>query len=397
MDDQFNLSTAIRIALITHTAEILRDAGMEVRIQCSSKICSSDDTTQGMHVKDIARPTNIDPAKLARVLRLLATNHIFVEVAPDVFANNRLSYVLDTGKSLDEIIASPDKKYEGPVAFGALLEHLTHEAFPASTALPDVIVDPQDGFSNAPNKTAFNRAFNTNLTLFEWFNLPEHAHRMARFNRAMEGGANAMAPATVTEGFEWGKLSDGSFVVDVGGGIGNQCATLAEHYPQLSFVFWNNKFPGYIESGKVLLEAHDFFTPQPVRKVSVFLLRLVLHDWPDEYCVKILRALRAAAHESTKLVVFDNILSYACTESGLSKDIRGAKRPPAPAPLLPNFGHANTIAYYYDLTMMSLFNSQERTVLQFQQLMDQSGWKLVEVYYGDPFAVGQSKAIAIPV
>jgi hypothetical protein len=105
MDDQFNLSTAIRIALITHTAEILRDAGMEVRIRCSSKICSSDDTTQGMHVKDIARPTNIDPAKLARVLRLLATNHIFVEVAPDVFANNRLSYVLDTGKSLDEIIA----------------------------------------------------------------------------------------------------------------------------------------------------------------------------------------------------------------------------------------------------------------------------------------------------
>jgi hypothetical protein len=63
-----------------------------------------------------------------------------------------------------------------------------------------VIVDPQDGFSNAPNKTAFNRAFTTNLTLFEWFNLPEHAHRMARFNRAMEGGANAMAPATVTEG-----------------------------------------------------------------------------------------------------------------------------------------------------------------------------------------------------
>lgn len=41
----------------------------------------------------------------ARVLRLLATNHIFVEVSPDVFANNRLSSVLDTGKPVEELLA----------------------------------------------------------------------------------------------------------------------------------------------------------------------------------------------------------------------------------------------------------------------------------------------------
>lgn len=34
----------------------------------------------------------------ARVLRLLATRHIFKEVAPNVFAHNRLSLPLDTGK-----------------------------------------------------------------------------------------------------------------------------------------------------------------------------------------------------------------------------------------------------------------------------------------------------------
>ena len=41
----------------------------------------------------------------ARNLRLLATNHIFIEVSPDVFALNRLSSVLDTGKSVDELLA----------------------------------------------------------------------------------------------------------------------------------------------------------------------------------------------------------------------------------------------------------------------------------------------------
>jgi len=37
-----------------------------------------------------------------RALRLLATHHVFVEVSPDVFANNSLSSVLlDTGKSTE--------------------------------------------------------------------------------------------------------------------------------------------------------------------------------------------------------------------------------------------------------------------------------------------------------
>jgi hypothetical protein len=41
----------------------------------------------------------------ARLLRLLATNHIFKEVSPDVFASNRLSSALDTGKSVEELLA----------------------------------------------------------------------------------------------------------------------------------------------------------------------------------------------------------------------------------------------------------------------------------------------------
>ena len=74
-------------------------------------------------MNDIARASSIEPSKLgitvlsksiyvraksgptARILRTLATNHIFVEVEPDVFANNRISSCLDTGKSVGELIA----------------------------------------------------------------------------------------------------------------------------------------------------------------------------------------------------------------------------------------------------------------------------------------------------
>ena len=42
-------------------------------------------------------------AKIARILRFLAVHHIFKEVAPDVFARNRCSSSLDTGKSVQEL------------------------------------------------------------------------------------------------------------------------------------------------------------------------------------------------------------------------------------------------------------------------------------------------------
>ncbi|KAJ7455082.1 S-adenosyl-L-methionine-dependent methyltransferase [Mycena latifolia] len=392
IESQFHVPTALRIALMTHTAEILRDAG-----------------PQGKHVKDIAKPTNVDPAKLARVLRLLATNHVFIEIAPDVFASNRLSSMFDTGKNIDEIMAKPDKKYEGTVAFGALLEHFTDDVFTPSAVLPDVIVDPQAGHSNDPTKTAFNRAFKTDLPFFEWYDLPEQTHRMARFGIAMDGGSRLAVPDTIIQGFNWNDYPEGSLVVDVGGGIGSQCISLAKHYPQLSFAiqdrapviqkgveFWTKERPNYIESGKVSLEAHDFFAPQPTRKVSVFLAQMILHDWSDEYCLKILRLLHAAADKSTKLLIVDNIVEYACNETS-TKNIPGAEKALPPAPLLPNMGHANTVAYYSDFTMMTLLNGQERTLLQVQGLLKQTGLKLVEVYYGGPFAVGQSKAIAVPL
>ena len=42
---------------------------------------------------------------LARVLRLLSTEFIFREVSPDVFANNRVSSILDTGKNSSDLLA----------------------------------------------------------------------------------------------------------------------------------------------------------------------------------------------------------------------------------------------------------------------------------------------------
>ncbi|KAJ7210705.1 hypothetical protein GGX14DRAFT_624776 [Mycena pura] len=77
----FQISSCIRVASELNVVELLREAG-----------------PKGLHAKEIAAPSHADPGLMARILRLLASHHIFREVSPDVFANNRISSSLDKGK-----------------------------------------------------------------------------------------------------------------------------------------------------------------------------------------------------------------------------------------------------------------------------------------------------------
>ncbi|KAA1470803.1 S-adenosyl-L-methionine-dependent methyltransferase [Dentipellis sp. KUC8613] len=390
----FHIPASLRVVLEAHVAEILREAG-----------------SGGAHVKDIAKHSNVDPAKLARILRLLATHHIFVEVSPDVFTNNRISSFLDSGKSVAELVAHPDQQYEGTTGMTAFLGHFGDEAFKGCAYLADVLLDPATSHSYEANKTAANKAFNTDLNMFPFFETPGNEYRMVRFGHAMNGSRAMMVPNAIVAGFDWKSLKDGALVVDVGGGVGSQSLTLAQNFPHLRFIvqdrpavivesekFWAANKPDYLESGKVQFQPYDFLTDtQPVTTADVFFLRAILHDWADAYCVQILRRLRAAAAPHTRLLVIDHLVSYACAGEDAG-GIPGVARALPPAPLLPNWGPASAMSYIGDIQMMAMLNGQERTATHLRDLLAGAGWKLVEVRRGAPGAgMTLQNAIAVPV
>ncbi len=71
----------------------------------------------------------------------------------------------------------------------------------------------------------------------------------------------------------------------------------------------------------------------------MFLLRVVLHDWPDDFARKILLRLREAATPETKLLIADFVLPLACPDdtssTGGLEGVEGAESVLAPGTVAP--------------------------------------------------------------
>ncbi|KAK0450342.1 S-adenosyl-L-methionine-dependent methyltransferase [Desarmillaria tabescens] len=379
-----HVPSALRTATDLHVAEILRDAG-----------------PQGLHIRKIAALCCTSPGKLARILRLLATEHIFKEVTPDVFANNRISSLLDTGKSVDKLIESAQYKWDGGVGIAAFVSYTGGHTLKFTSYLAETMQDPSFAHSEDHIKAPFNYTSKTDLPFWQWLDLPENEEERRKFGLAM-----TCAPKhSMLDGFEWGQLPQNGVVVDVGGGVGMATLPVAKVFPDLKIIIqdrpkfvadarklWKEELPGAVSSGHVSFQVHDFFEPQPIKAADVYLMRWIMHDWNDSMCISILKHLRDAAGPGTKLLIVDALMSYACQDS-FACGIPGATKPLPPKPLLENFGHARVGEYLFDLQMWVTVNGQERTIRQFSDILQIAGWKIEEVKSA---AATQAHIIAIP-
>ncbi|KAJ6581687.1 O-methyltransferase [Mycena capillaripes] len=383
----FHLSSCLLVASNLNVVEILREAG-----------------PKGAAAEDIAEPSHVNPGLIARILRLLATHHIFREISPGVFANNRVSSTLDKGKLSSVLNSNRADRFIGSSGIAALVEQSADIAGKSGVYLADSVL-------NADGVLPFKLAYRTEEDFFTWLHQAENSYNATRFGVAMQGTAATEPSDLIFQGFDWGLLPHNGTIVDVGAGIGHASLTISKKYPHLRMVmqdlarsielskgYWRDNFPEHISKQMVKFQVHDFFSPQPIKDAAAFLLRYILHNWPDDQAQVMLRHLRAAALPTTRLVILEKILPFAAVEdleAWRTKDIAGAFRPSAEYPLLPNWGPATADLYLLDLAMHVLFGGMERTLEGFWDLLEPSGWKLVEVHHCAGSQL--SHLVAIPV
>ena len=177
----------------------------------------------------------------------------------------------------------------------------------------------------------------------------------------------------------------------VGGGRGHICVLIADVVPRLHFLVQD-----YAETvcagrqalspelaGRIDFMAHDFLKPQPAdlsprRGPLVFFLRFVLHDWPDKYCVKILRNLIPVMKEGSTILINEMVLPpFGTTNRAVEKF--GKCVPSFLSPLGMKMANADIYGSrprVLDMQMLTTMNSRERTEQEFKDLFEAADVRL---------------------
>lgn len=171
-----------------------------------------------------------------------------------------------------------------------------------------------------PNQTGFQVAHGTDLAAYDYMEKnPDLAQRfalsMSSFARFPSRPTASATKMTISGAFNWSSLGSG-LVVDIGGSQGTDAINIATQNSGLRVLVQD--LPKAImgaemllpeelrANGRVCFMPYDFFTPQTVC-ADAYLIKQCLHNWPDHYCIRILRNQVPALKPGARLIIIDSI------------------------------------------------------------------------------------------
>ena len=292
----------------------------------------------------------------------------------------------------------------GPLSLAALVEKTganpdgLRRLVRAAASLGLIRAEAEDLFASTPMLDAFRSDAPASLRAIAiMYGSPNHWRPWGRLTEAVRTGAAQTVAALGCSGFDYlaanpdeavffakamqsitefvqaevVRLLDTKGVAraaDIGGANGALVLALAAANPALQGIVFD--LPHAVEGATALIKAKgltdrvaamggDFFKSVP--EADLYLLKLILHDWDDAACVKILTNIRRAIAKDGRVAIFELRL--------------GPMGEPGLAPLV-------------DLTMLTLAGGRERTADEYGALLQAAGFKLAEVRKtNSPFSI----------
>ncbi|TKX25775.1 O-methyltransferase-like protein 7 [Elsinoe australis] len=340
------------LALATDPKEYLDNLAMNyqnlvcLRWLVNLEIVPQIPTTGSISYSELAEKARVPENQLKAIARMAQTHGFLYEPEPDKVCHSRISALL-----------VKDNK------FLEWAKWMTNYSVPTAYKLPEAT--QKWGKTEKKDETAFNVGMTVDVPFFD--HLRENKEMNTLFSSYMRNVASTegISFTHLINGFDWKSLPAGATVVDVGGSTGHASIALAQAYPHLNFIvedlpetIANSKkafesHPAKAEVGSRLrFQEHDFFKPQPVTDGDIYLLRMIIHDWPDSEAIKILGHIQAGLQKpGARVIIMDTILPE-----------------PGSIPVL-----QERQLRVRDLTMIQVFNAKERELEDWKQLTSKVG------------------------
>ncbi|KAI2463870.1 S-adenosyl-L-methionine-dependent methyltransferase [Annulohypoxylon bovei var. microspora] len=319
----------------------LANIGIETRLfEIMSEIDGTSTNAQ------LAEKINVDPTLLKRLLRYYQSFGFVTQPSDDAYGANNVTKAMAT---LGARVGIPVFLQMFTPIFNALPEFLRETGY---THVADI------------NNCPLNVIHSKNETFWSWLQKdPPQMERFLTWTQCFRYDLPTLFDTfDIKSEIAQGSTDSTILFVDVAGAMGHQSIALKKRYPELSGRIILQDRPEVIEQVKssplpgfegIEAEAHDILKPQPIKGARAYYLRNILHNWPDDKCVEILKNIKSGMTKESKVLIDDMVLP----ESG-----------------------AHWRVTQFDLTMYAYFGAMERSYAEWQVLLDKAGLKALKVH-----------------